>query len=457
MARVLTPTDACTIMTALYQQATGRANVTAVNLSTFVSAGETVLATGVENTLNALSLVIGKTLVGVKVYDGKYKLIQEVNTGKFANRMRRISFYDKGPKEAGFVNTDKHNRNLYNGYDNTSQGSSVNSSVGTMWEQDKPIPVEINFGGSLVWDFCLTVYPDQMKAAFRDPEEFIVFWDGLMTQKANEIELIKEEFNRATVLNMIAGTIAGSAAMPGAVCNLTTEFNKKYGTNYTSAQLRSTYLKEFAQFLAFKIPQASRYLSEATVKYHWNPSVTRDGVTYNKITRHCPKADQKLFFNADIIDLTKATVYPALFNPQYLDIKNAEFVDSWQGIDANDAGGIAMSDEDARRQISVIAAIPDFAGTNSGAQTYTDTVNADVLGVLFDKDACMSQFIFESADTTPLEARKRYRNTWYHNQKNSINDFTYGRIVFIMDDSAVTQAESPAAEGGNGGGSGFVG
>ena len=59
-----------------------------------------------------------------------------------------------------------------------------------------------------------------------------------------------------------------------------------------------------------------------------------------------------------------------------------------------------------------------------------------VVGILFDRDAIITNFQFEGANTTPIEARKKYRNTWFHNQKNAINDFTENAILFIMKDEA---------------------
>ena len=49
MARPLTPQDGYAIMTALARQATAQKALTVTDLSGFVSAGETVLATGKEN------------------------------------------------------------------------------------------------------------------------------------------------------------------------------------------------------------------------------------------------------------------------------------------------------------------------------------------------------------------------------------------------------------------------
>ena len=46
----------------------------------------------------------------------------------------------------------------------------------------------------------------------------------------------------------------------------------------------------------------------------------------------------------------------------------------------------------------------------------------------------MTDFQLESSATTPLEARKRYRNIWWSFAKNSINDFTENAIIFTMED-----------------------
>ena len=60
MARVFTPVDGHVIMNLLYKQATGLDNLSVVDSSSFVSAGETVLNTGMENVLNSLSIVLNE-------------------------------------------------------------------------------------------------------------------------------------------------------------------------------------------------------------------------------------------------------------------------------------------------------------------------------------------------------------------------------------------------------------
>ena len=434
MGRLQTPTDAHTVLNALAYQATGRTDLTATDTSSFVSVGETVLATGVENVASALSIVVGQTLIGIKKYTAKLTLLQEMDTGLYTSRIRKISFYDKDAKESGWVNTDTHAKNLYNGYDN---GTNSGNSVGSMWEQDKPIAIEFNFGGSDVWDFEISFYEDQLKAAFRNEQEFMAFWNGTIMQKENEIEEVKEQFNRMTLINYIAGVISlnNDGKMPLSVVNITKVFNDEHGTSYTNAQLLSAAnLKGLLETLVAEFKLESDFMEERGVNYHWSPSKTVDGTTYTSLLRHTPKADQRFFYYKPLIEKAKAVVMPEIFNPEYLTVDQGEGVTYWQS-------------NKARMEINCKPAIPNTS--NPAEQTAAaNAVNANILGVLFDKDACITNFQFNGADTTPVEARKKYRNTWYHNAKNSINDFTENGIIFIMDDSYLAES---AAEGGSDG------
>ena len=61
MANSLVVQDAYLIINDLYKMATGRENIKAVDTSSFVSVGETMLRTGVEPTLKALSQWCGRS------------------------------------------------------------------------------------------------------------------------------------------------------------------------------------------------------------------------------------------------------------------------------------------------------------------------------------------------------------------------------------------------------------
>ena len=56
--------------------------------------------------------------------------------------------------------------------------------------------------------------------------------------------------------------------------------------------------------------------------------------------------------------------------------------------------------------------------------------------MICDRDGMLTDFQIERADTTPLEARKGYRNTWMHIAKNAICDPTENTIIYYMADPA---------------------
>ena len=417
--RTLTAKDCHALMNLLVKEATGQdATIQAVDSSTFVSAGELVLSTGTENVLNALSLVLGRTFMAVRPYDAKLALINAVNTGEYTHRMRKISFYSREAQASGDWNTQSFT-NLADGFtngQNIEDGSA--QSTKSMWEQNQPVPLEINFAGQNVWEDSTTVYEYQLQQAFRSEAEFSQFVAGIMTERGNDIESQKEAFNRMTLLNFMAGVY--DLDQTGSKVNLTYEFNQEFGTSYTTAQLLSTYLKEFAEFLAARVRIDSDRMTNRSKKNHWAPA--KEGYA---LLRHTPKDRQRLFLYEPLMIKTKAYVYPSLFNEEYLQISQYESVMFWQN-------------ENDPSAIKVTPAIPDAAGTNSGLQTAGNQVSLSyVVGLLFDEDALMVDYQLERSNTTPLEARKGYRNIWWTFSKNSICDYTENAILYYMADPVI--------------------
>lgn len=423
MARTLTQKDCHALMNLLVKEATGQdATIQVVDSSTFVSAGEQVLATGTENVLNALSLVLGRTFMAVRPYNAKLALINAVNTGEYTHRMRKISFYSRDAQASGDWNTQLYT-NLADGFtngQNIADGSA--QSTKSMWEQNQPVPLEMNFAGSSVWEDSTTIYEYQLQQAFRSEAEFGEFVGGIMTERGNDIESQKEAFNRMTLLNFMAGTVDMNQA--GTLVNLTSAFNTEFGTNYTSAQLRTTYLEQFTKFLVAKIKIDSDMLTNRSKKAHWSPAKTIGDVPYT-LLRHTPKDRQRLLLFNPLLVKTQAYVFPSLFNEQYLKMENYEGVMYWQN-------------ENDPSAIKVTPAIPNVATPASG-QTAGDTVTLDyVVGMLYDVDALMVDYQLERSATSPLEARKGYRNLWWSFAKNAINDHTENHILYYMADPAPT-------------------
>ena len=418
MARTLTPLDAHTIINSMVEQSQGVTSLTATDTSSFVSIGEAFLASGVENTLNALSLVLLRTMIASRPYSGKLGLINSISTDTYAHRIRKISYYGKPAYAAGDWNTDVFT-NLADGFDNGTNPSGsplVDQSQKSMWEQVPAIPLELNFAGSSVWQDGITRYEYQVRQAFRDEASFNAFVAGFLQEKANDLEQQKESFRRLTLLNAMAGVydINGANSV-----NLTTEFNTFYqlATPLTTQELLSDHLKEFMEYLTFRIRNDSDRLTYRSTSYHWSPTRV-DGL---ELLRHTPKSKQKLFLYSPLLNASKAMVLPEIFNPQYLSIENYEGVDFWQSFDTP-------------MGMNIQPAVPGTGG-NAGTQVQGSAVALDnVVGFLFDTDALMVDFQLDTAATTPLEARKHYMTTWYSMARNAICDYTENMILYYMAD-----------------------
>lgn len=418
MARTLTPQDAYALVNAISAQMNGSGSLTATDTSSFISVGETLLAAGKENVLNALSLVIGRTLVAVRPYDAKFRLINSINSGVFSNRIRKISFYSRPAKPAGFENTQLNAGNLKAGHDNNADSTSGSTATPSMFEQVPAVPLEVNFAGSNVYQSGITVYEVQLQKAFRSEADFNAFVSGMMVEVGNDLEMYKESLQRALVLNYIAGVYTMNKS--GSVVNLTAAYNSLYSTSYTTAQLQTTYLESFLKFFVETLQTYSDRMTHRSDLYHWAPA--KVGYT---LLRHTPKEKQKLFIYNPFMIKARATVMPSIFNDQYLSVDNYEGIDYWQSIDTPAA-------------INIKPAIIETDSTDSDYGTQIAAASAvslsNVMAVLFDEDALMVDYQLDSALSSPIEARKRYYTVWNSISAGYLADYTENCIVFTMED-----------------------
>ena len=433
MARLLTQKDVYTIVNQLVEDLTGQQNsVRAVDSSTFVSAGELIMSQGTENVLNAMGLLMGRILVAARPYKGsRFNLINAVDTGIYTHRLMKVSYYSNKALPSGAFNTDLYT-NLAEGFTNGRNNNGVSDqSTPSMWEQHYYEPMVMNFAGSSVWQECITIPEVQLQQSFRSEDEFDRVWGGFLVRHESDIELEKEAFRGAVVINKIAGIYAlGNTVMPGSVVNLTEEFNKFYygadTTQYkTSVELRSTYLKEFLGFMCFTIKNDIKKMENESTKFHWTPYKLDGSGNQLPLLRHTPREKQKLFLYEPLMLQSEALVLPEIFNDKYLNIeKNYEGIEFWQA-------------ENDPAAISCYPAIPETDHTDAdyGTQIKGDKIDIPyVVGMLFDEDGLMTDFQMERAVSSPLEARKLYRNLWLSISKNLINDFTEKAIIYVMED-----------------------
>lgn len=413
------PKDAYAVMNTLVHQATGAENISVVDTASFIDAGKAVLDTGVENVLNSLSVLIGRTIIASRPYEGKFKIITRNESDAFDNRIRKISFYARDNQASGAFNTDLVPDNLGPGKTNTS-------GAGSMWEQNPAMPVERFFYSSYVWDKSHTQYIEQIKEAFRSEGEFISFINGVMVEVQNDIESTLEANNRATIIDRIGGQVLqvqNGTMRPETAVNLTAEFNTEMGTTYTTAEILSEHLTEFLEFYVARVKIDSDRLTNRSALYHDNMVKIVDGVAYF-VMRHTPKDRQRFVYYAPFFTKAKTRVMPEIFNPEYLDFKQGEAVDYWQSFTEPS-------------KISVKPSLPN------GAESSDITLDL-VIGMLFDEDAIMTNNKFTGMYTTPIEARHVYTNMWWHYKYGVVQDYTENCIVYYMADPS-TETDNKTA------------
>ena len=395
MANVLTPVDVYALMNAVVSQATGRTDLAVVDTTTFSSVGEIVLRTGTENTLNAISTVIGKTIFSVRPYKGKLESLR-VAQQRWGGQVRKIiNLYDEAEKSDDW-NTDVAQNAL-------DDGASVD-----MYKIRKPKAVQLNFYGTKVLQKHITRFRDQLSLAFHNEDEFIRFIDSVMVEFSNEIELVNEAESRAPLLNFMAGI----SSMGLTEVDLVAEYNNEYGTTYTRAQLLSSHIESFMKFVAAEIKIYSSKLTDMSTLYHANLT------GYNKIMRHTPKERQKMVMYEPIFIKTQAEVYSGLFNPEYLDIGSFEGVNYWQ----------------SQATPTAINVKPNILDVATGASKDADVaVDLDyVLGLLFDEEACGVMPQFDYSSTTPFNSAGGYYNMYIHWRFNSYCDYTENAVLFTL-------------------------
>lgn len=421
----LTPKEGYALMNLLVDEATGvNGTINVVDTSSFVSAAETVLATGKENVLNSLSILIARTLVFSTPYSAKFRIINEESNELYEQRVRVLIPYDDKAVPEGAWNTDLYT-NLAQGYDN---GSNSGESVASQWEQNRTKFLEQNFAGMVVWSYGKTLDEDAFKVAFTDVNSFTSFVNAIMNEMENDLEQEKEAFRRMVFLNRLAESI-NTEDTYGTAVNMTAAYNTKFGTQYTSAQLRTTYLKSFLEFMVSYIKNLSNMLEYRSKKYH-NPYTITEGtapntVEYNVLT-HTPKSEQKMVLYRPLIIDAEAQVMPEIFNTQYLSIDNYEGIDFWQNIE-----------DPAAIKVTPSAVV-------NGVQTKGDTVDCPyIIGAIFSDKALRCGTFLDQAYTTDLEKRKKYRNIWIHIAKKSYDNDAFPFITFYMADPTPEPTPDP--------------
>lgn len=428
MPLLMTPVDVAAFANAWVEQATGsNPNLTTADTTSLTSVGETLMRTGVENTLGSLYILMGNLWVNTKKYVGKARIVRALNTGVYTHRLAMISYYSKKAIPSGYWNTDVFPKNFAPGATNGQEldpitGNPVSSK--SMWEQNPALCIETFYQGAKVLDFeAPTMYLDKLEMAFRGVGEFRAFVNGAMEEFTNDMEQYQESFDREILVSAIACDIDMENDRPESVIHAVTEFNQKFRTSYTADELLTTYSRDFYSWLASKINNTIDRMEERSVLFHWSPTKTIDGVDYD-ILRFCDRKSLKWAVYSPTFNDLETYVLPEVFHDELLKIDTGKFekFTYWQNINAPDS-------------IDITPAIND---TDSTSATYMqqisgNRVQAKPLMYIFDDRRILTDIQFKRALSSPVEARRGFYNVFHHWSFNHISDTTMPSVVVLLD------------------------
>lgn len=401
------PVDIHEVVNSLIAQAGGAA-LAATDTSNMITVAQAAQLYGYETLLNALSLQVGRTIIAIRPYNGDGMGI-EVTNQEYGQISRKISYYANEFEAEESWNTAASDA----GY-NLKDGASVDH-----YKIKKQYPLEMNFGGNKVLQKHITRFLYQLDQAFQSNSDLATFIGGLATENQNEIAMMREARNRAILLNFIGG-LYNTGTVRSKV-NLTKEFNTKFGTSYTSAQLRTEHLKDFLAFLVSRIQFDSDMMMKNTDLFHLTPVKKDDNGNTLKLYRHTPKNLQKLILNASLLYDAESMVLPQIFHDGYLKLENYTAMPYFQSTATGSEGAVNVT--------------PNQLDVATGTTVKGAAVNIPyVVGLMYDRDAVSSTFRLDRTITTPDNAGGAYMNTYYHWANDFVNDFTENAILYYMAD-----------------------
>ena len=402
--------DASLLLSALYGQVAGTNAATPTDTASFISMAQATLQAGYEPVMEAITQVLSKTLIAVRPYNRKFKGL-ELTRERWGGIIRKINF-GEGALDVG-VPLDHVSDPTY---------SLVDGEGVDQWAVKKPAVLETRYVGQNVYESSYTIFTKQLDVAFSSPEEFAAFMSGLMTHFSNQREQYLEMLSRSILDNMIgAKKILQDASVPGPhVIDLLAEYNTATGQSLTSVtvKLPANY-PAFCKWAYAYIQHVSDMFTERSVMFE-RPI---DGFP---ILRHTPKADQRMFLDADFLAHMTAEVLADTYHDNFLRYTQVEAVNYWQ----------------AATDPSTVNVKPVYLNADAEFVNASDPVEVSgIIGVLMDRDAAGYNLADDSLVTSPYNAKGQYYNIFNHVRIQLQNDLTEKAVVFCIGEGSGPEPE----------------
>lgn len=354
-------------------QAFGNADLAATDATGLVSLGNTILSsdTNTESFVNTLVQRIGRTIYHYRAYRNKLRGIILESDMEWGAVLQKIDVeLPEAVVDPTFELVD---------------GESVDP-----WIIAKPKVKQKLFVGRNPFMFHVTISRRSLKEAFLSESAMGAFISVIFGKVRNMIEASYENLARTGLCAAIAETTGGKNRI-----NLRTQYNTETGQSITGQA--AYHDKDFLAWAVGRINLYSDYLTDMSSLYN-------DG----SIETFTPKEDQRLTVLAQFQrSLETVTQYQA-FHDGYVKLSGYDIVNFWQAAKNPDRINTKKLSD----------------GSNFSQQ--------NIVAVIHDRDAVGVYQQEEEVLTTPVNARGRYYNTYYHIMKNMFFDGSENIIVFTL-------------------------
>lgn len=395
--------QASTVLNAVVQQATGQSTLASTGPQDFVSVATTLLKTGYDPVINAISQVWGRTIFANRPYNAKLRGL-EMDLSRWGNAIRKISIADKPASDDDCFKWPT-------AYDPTQSSNPTGEGVSVdMYPQCKPDVLQTNFYGQFVYANCYTTYRDNFDVAFSGPEEFMRFNDLVMSNRSDKLEQWRESLRRGLISNLIAAIVAENSA--SRVVHLLSEYNKETGLTLTATSvMQPDNYVPFMRWARACVMTIARLMTNRSELY-------QTIVNGKHIMRHTRPDDLKVYLSAAALDRMSTVVDAITFNDDILKWADYEAVDYWQAI----------------RSPASIVTVPVYTGTDGTIVQAESAVTVNnIFGVMFDRDALGYAEVNAWAAPTPLNPRNGQINIYDHVYARALMDMTEKAVVLLLD------------------------
>lgn len=372
------------IVNSVFEQMTGRTDLQAVDTASLVAMGcELGNLQKHDVWFNTLARRIGHTIDGYRVYRNRYSRLYRTQI-EWGAAVQKLTA--EMPDAVADPTWDI----------GTLDGKSVDQ-----WIINNPKVHQRIFDKETPYSFFITISTKLLKDAFLSEEAMSSFINQIFGKVRNKIEFVLEELARIAVNNFVLNLNTNQEF------HLVTIYNSLTGNTVTTNS--SKYDADFLRWAIGFMQNVANKMETMSVLYN-----------SDRYDRFTTSENREFYMLSDFMTQLNTVVSYSAYNPGYVTAKPDILIPYWQG------SGTKVKQD----QWDDITTIKGTTDTTSGRVQVTKN---NLIAIMFDIDAIGTFRDEEDVLTTPVNARARYYNTFWHERQMWFNDMSENGVAFYLD------------------------